>query len=352
MDAIVLMIGVALVGVILFMVFRISNLVNLMKGDTPVWESKSNWVNAILMIVFIVLFIGGFWWYFLHARADLLPESASEHGLETDSLFNIATGIILIPFVVLNVALFWAAYRFRYNKNRRSKFFPDNSKMELAWTIIPAIVFTILILRGVPLWDKITSKAPEESEVIEIMGFQFGWKVRYPGADKYLGEHRTQMIDASNEFGMNMGDKSSYDDFVTNEIHVPKGKPVLLKIWSRDVIHSVFAPHFRLKQDAVPGMGTSFWFEPRTTTVEMREKLEKPDFNYEIACTEVCGRGHFAMRMLLVVDEPEDYEIWKKQQDSWLKLNPDYLTQVPEQLREVARIKAGIKEKEILKASF
>lgn len=347
-----IVLGVVLLGAILYLLFRVADLLGIVKGSKPVWETRANTFNASMMIVFILLFMGGFWWYFFHSKADLLPEASSIHGVETDQLFYIATGIILVPFVVLNVVLFWAAYRFRYNKDRRSKFFPDNSKMELAWTIIPAIVFTVLILRGVPLWDKITSKAPEESEVIEIMGFQFGWKVRYPGADNFLGEHRTQLIDASNEFGMNMADKSSYDDFVTNEIHVPKGKPVLLKIWSRDVIHSVFAPHFRLKQDAVPGMGTSFWFEPRTTTAEMREKLEKPDFNYEIACTEVCGRGHFAMRMILVVDEPEDYEKWKTQQDSWLKSNPDFLTQVPEQLREMARIKAGIEDKEILKASF
>jgi len=348
-----IIVGAVLVVTILFMLFRVSNLVNMMKGERPVWETRSNGVNAAMMILFIILFMGGFWWYFFYARADLLPESASEHGLETDSLFNLVMIAILIPFVVLNILLFWAAYRFRYNKSRRSHYHHDNNRLELAWTIIPAIVFTVLILRGVPLWDKIKAKAPDQSEIIEIMGFQFAWAVRYPGSDNALGVHHNQMIDAINQFGMDLSDKSSFDDFITNEIHVPKGKPVLLKIWSRDVIHSVFAPHFRLKQDAVPGMPTSFWFEPRLTTAEMREKTAKPDFNYEIACAEVCGRGHFAMRMILVVDEPEEYDRWKAQQTAWLKNNPDYLTRVPENLKELARIKAGMDApKETLKAGI
>jgi cytochrome c oxidase subunit 2 len=327
---------------ILFLLFRTSNLVGLLNGEIPVWEKKSNTVNAMMMILFLLLFMGGFWWYFFYARTDLLPESASLHGLEVDILFNVVLVIILVPFVVLNVFLFLAAYRFRYNKNRRSDFHHENNKLEVAWTIIPAIVFAILILRGIPLWDKIRSKAPDQSETIEIMGFQFGWKVRYPGTDNALGEHSFKMIDASNEFGLNMADKSSYDDFVTNEIHVPKGKPVLLRIWSRDVIHSVFAPHFRLKQDAVPGMLTTFWFEPRLSTEDMRQKAGKFDFNYEIACAEVCGKGHFSMRMILVVDEPEAFEKWKKEQNSWLKSNPDYLAQVPEKLQELARNRSGM----------
>ncbi|NOT73461.1 MAG: cytochrome c oxidase subunit II [Cyclobacteriaceae bacterium] len=353
MDVIIMVVGGLLVTIILFLIFRTSNLVNLIKGKVPVWESTSNRVNAVLMLVFLFLFMGGFWWYFFYAQADLLPESASEHGLETDSLFNIVMAVILIPFVLLNIFLFWAAYRFRYNKNRRSKFHADNNNLELAWTIIPSIVFTILILRGVPLWDKMKSTAPEESELVEIMGFQFGWKVRYPGLDRSLGKHNVQLIDANNEFGMDMMDPTAYDDFITNEIHVPKGQPVLLRIWSRDVIHSVFAPHFRLKQDAVPGMLTTFWFEPRLSTEEMRQKLSAPTFNYEIACTEVCGRGHFSMRMIVVVDEPDVFEKWKRHQNSWLKSNPEYMAHVPENLRELAQLRSGMDQyQEIPKATL
>ena len=141
-----------------------------------------------------------------------------------------------------------------------------------------------------------------------------------------------------------------------------KGKPVLFKIRARDVLHSVFVPHFRLKMDAVPGMPTRFWFVPTKTTAEMREELSQgndpkwaevdPDtgspkwenFNYELACTEVCGKGHFSMRLIVVVDEPAEYEKWKSEQKSWLSNNPDYLSKVPSSLKELAYITTGIEE--------
>ena len=148
----------------------------------------------------------------------------------------------------------------------------------------------------------------------------------------------------NNEFGIDFKDEAAFDDFTPREIHIPKGKPVLLKIRARDVLHSVFAPHFRLKMDAVPGMPTSFWFIPSKSTAEMRVETGNPDFNYEIACAEVCGRGHFSMRMLVVVDEPEDYQKWKSEQETWLSKNQDYLSQVPENLKELALLKTGLIE--------
>ena len=126
------------------------------------------------------------------------------------------------------------------------------------------------------------------------------------------------------------------------EIHLPKGKPVLLKIRARDVLHSVFLPHFRVKMDAVPGMPTQFWFVPTKTTAEMRAETGNPDFNYELACTEICGRGHFSMRLIVVVDEPAEYEQWKSEQGSFLSKNPDYISKIPEEMRELASINAGI----------
>ena len=98
--------------------------------------------------------------------------------------------------------------------------------------------------------------------------------------------------------------------------------------------------------DAVPGMPTQFWFVPTKSTADMRSETGNPDFNYELACAEICGNGHFSMRMIVVVDEPADYEKWKKSQQTWLSQNPDYLSQVPEELQEVAMLSAGIEENE------
>jgi cytochrome c oxidase subunit 2 len=119
---------------------------------------------------------------------------------------------------------------------------------------------------------------------------------------------------------------------------LPKGVPVQLKIRARDVLHSVFMPHFRVKMDAVPGMPTTFWFTPTKTTEEMRSELGNPDFNYELACTEVCGRGHFGMRKLIIVHEPEDFKKWLKEQESFLSRNPDYLKKVPDGLKKLAAL--------------
>jgi cytochrome c oxidase subunit 2 len=180
-------------------------------------------------------------------------------------------------------------------------------------------------------WNYITTfPAENECEVIEVMGKQFAWQVRYPGKDNKLGRYKFKAIDATNEFGIDFTDSASFDDFVPRELHLPKGKKVLLRIRARDVIHSVFLPHFRVKMDAVPGMPTRFWFVPTKSTEEMRDITGNPKFNYELACTEICGRGHFAMRFLVVVDEPEDYEAWKASQNRWSEDNADYVkTLVP-----------------------
>jgi cytochrome c oxidase subunit 2 len=212
----------------------------------------------------------------------------------------------------------------------------------MIWTIVPAIVLTILVVYGLTVWNKVMAPAPEEAEVIEIMGYQFAWKVRYPGKDDKLGAYDFRLVDATNEFGLDFSDRSAYDDFTPRELHLPKGRPVEFRIRARDVLHSVFAPHFRLKMDAVPGMPTRFWFVPTKSTADMRAETGNPDFNYEIACTEVCGRGHFSMRLLVVVDEPEDYEKWKAEQESWLSKNPEYMAKVPDNLKELAMIKSEI----------
>ncbi|MFM7488279.1 MAG: cytochrome c oxidase subunit II, partial [Cytophagales bacterium] len=115
------------------------------------------------------------------------------------------------------------------------------------------------------------------------------------------------------------------------------------KIRAKDVLHSVFLPHFRLKMDAVPGMHTTFKFVPTKSTADMREETGNPNFNYEMACTEICGRGHFSMKFpVFVHDTVEDYEKWMASQEAWLKQNPDYLKYVPAELKEAAMIKAGI----------
>jgi cytochrome c oxidase subunit 2 len=245
--------------------------------------------------------------------------------------------------VIIFIAMFWFTYAYRYNKNRKAAYFADNHYLEITWTVVPAIVLALLIFKGLRVWNDITSPASKEAVVIEMIGQQFAWTARYPGVkDKELGRHNYKLIDAANEFGLDLADKNSFDDFKSLTLYLPKGKEVLLKIRAKDVIHSVFLPHFRLKMDAVPGMETHFKFTPTKTTQDMRDETSNPNFNYEMACTEICGKGHFSMRFPVVVVEPEEYEKWMAAQETWLKQNPDYLKYVPANLKEAAMIKAGL----------
>lgn len=337
--------GSVLVLVILAMIIRVQSLISLTKTDEKaIGASNDNKVNAAMFLVFLVVGTILAVWTSVAASEYFLPEAASEHGKRTDNLFWITMGVIGCVFFATHVLLFYFPFKYQYREDRKATFYPHNDRLELVWTVIPGIVLTVLVVSGWWVWRDITSAAPEKATVVEIVGKQFNWLARYPG-DKQavlgkgkpeLGRYDYRLIDAVNEVGIDFTDENSFDDFMSGEIHVPKGVPVLLKIHARDVLHSVFMPHFRLKMDAVPGMQTQFWFVPEKSTAEMRESLENPAFNYELACTEVCGKGHFSMKMTVVVDEPEDYQKWVASKQPFLSQNRDYMVQVPANLKEKA----------------
>jgi cytochrome c oxidase subunit 2 len=306
----------------------------------------ANNINAIGLFVFWILSVIGMVWSFLYAKKDFLiafgdiPSASSVHGKETDYWFWFGMAVVTASFILVNSVLFYFPLKYRYNKNRKAHFYPHNNTLEIVWTLVPAVIMAGLVFTGLRVWNKVMSDAPKDAEIIEIMGKQFGWQVRYGGVENgKLGNYNYKLIDdiAGNQFGIDFTDENSFDDFTNGtELHIPKGKPVLLKIRARDVLHSVFIPHMRVKMDAVPGMPTKFWFIADKSTADMKAELGNPDFKYEIACTEVCGRSHFAMRLILVVDEPADYEKWKKEQKSFLASNPDFLEKVPASLKAKA----------------
>lgn len=321
--------SIVLLFVILFLLFRIGTLASIFRGSTQRaagTTKTSNKVNGVLLLLFLLVGGAAFAWSFADSWDEMNPPLASVHGEWTDSLFWTTMIVIGIVFVITQVLLFWYSYKYQHKDDKRAYYYPHNNKLEIIWTMIPAVVMALLVFAGWKTWTNITSAAPEDAVVVEVMGKQFNWMVRYPGADGKLGTANFRLIDATNEFGVDFSDPNSMDDFMPREIHVPKGKPVLLKIRSRDVIHSVFLPHFRLKMDAVPGMPTKFWFVPTKTTAEMQSETGNPNFNYELACTEICGRGHFAMRFILVVDEPEEYQAWLASQQPFIEQNPQLLT--------------------------
>jgi len=345
MTSIILGIGVVLILFIVVMIFRVQSMISLVRGTPTTRETTSNKVNAAMWVVFLVLGTIGAVWSSIAAADYFLPEASAPHGRETDNLFWITMGITGAVFFATHILLFYFPWKYQFRENRKASFYPDNNRLEVIWTVVPAIVLTLLVLSGWKVWRDITNPAQTDNGVmVELVGKQFNWEVRYPG-DKHaeLGKRRPELggfdfrlIDASNVVGIDLNDENSFDDFMAREIHLPKGRQVMLKIRARDVLHSVFMPHFRVKMDAVPGMPTKFAFTPDKTTKEMREALGNPEFNYELACTEVCGRGHFSMRTIIIVEEEAEFNKWVASQKPWLAQNRDYLAKVPANLQEKA----------------
>lgn len=241
-----------------------------------------------------------------------LHEAASAHGREIDGMMMNTMYVSIAVVVITCGLLFFYSWKYRYKPGRKALYYPKNDKLELVWTIVPAVVLTLLVADGVMTWHGIFRDVPEEAIEIEMMGRQFDWTIRYPGGDEKFGESSIQYInDAQNNImGLNWEDQAGHDDIVTNEIHLPVGVPVNFKIRSRDVLHSATMPHFRMKMDAVPGMPTSFWLTPEVTTAEMRERTGNPEFNFEMSCQQICGGGHWNMRRVIVVETMEEYQRW------------------------------------------
>lgn len=333
-----------LVLAVLYLVYRVISISSAVKGSSTKTDNK---INAFLFPVFLVVMFGLAFWYSPIAAKYYLPDSASETGIETDRMFWVTIYIISAVVVITHILLFLFPYFYQYKEGRKARYFPDNNTLEIGWTVAPAIVLAGLIAYGWSTWTKITGPAPQGANELEIMGFQFAWKVRYPGKDHKFGKYYFRNIQAGNDLGLNLDDKDNYDDFIPNEIHIPVNEPVKFNIRARDVLHSVFLPHFRQKMDAVPGMPTTLWFTPLYTTAQMREKTNNPKFNYELACTEVCGKGHYSMRYILVVDTKEDYKKWYDSNNSWLTDNDDIVKQISPENRQHLP-KGVIKAKEVV----
>lgn len=246
----------------------------------------------------------------LYYSQYFLPYPVSYPATQTVSLFNVTTVITGFAFFLTQILLFYFVFKYRVRANRKPAFLKNFAKLELVWTVVPTLVFLFLFLWGHVLWSKIIDEPAGDVLEIEVMGQQFSWWVRYPGKDKHFGRSDFGYISEVNIMGIDPSDPNGKDDFMPIQLHVIKNKTVQIRLRSKDVIHSFFIPHMRVKMDAVPGMITKIHFTPTTSTKEMREKLNNPTFNYEVACAELCGRMHFAMKLILVVDEPEEFETW------------------------------------------
>ena len=311
---------------ITFQIAKASEYVGVLKGEKKNFE-QNNRVNGFLMIVFLILGLVGVYWCNELYRGKILGESASVHGEQIDTMMYITIAITGIVFVLTQILLFWFAYKYQYSEKRKAHYFPHDNKLEVIWTVVPAIALTVLVGFGLFYWFRITGEAPENALQVEVTGKQFGWIFRYPGNDKVFGKKYYQNISDkdNNALGLLWDDASTHDDVVVgNEMYIIKDQPVKLIINSRDVIHDVGLVYFRQKMDAVPGTPTTLWFTPKFTTDEMKKKLGNPDFEYEISCDQMCGRGHYTMRGIIKVVTREEYILWlAKQKPNYVQVFPD-----------------------------
>lgn len=207
-----------------------------------------------------------------------LPENVSTYGGRIDGLFYLILWITGIIFIVVEAVLILFLFRYRHREGKAAHYTHGSNRLEVIWTIVPAIICVVLALMSRRSWAEIKQTIPQGAINVEIMAEQFAWNLRYPGAD---------------------GKLNTADDVVSlNQLHIPVGRPVVVSLKAKDVIHSFFLPEFRVKQDAVPGMTTRIWFE--ATRVG----------NWEIACAELCGLGHYRMKGFITVESPENFEKW------------------------------------------
>lgn len=344
MTAFLVVLVIILFGVSVWQMGKIFKLSKPKSGDdAEVANDKDNNVNGWLMLLFVLFIYGlsifSFWKY----GEVLLPDSASEHGVEIDQLWYISMALIFVVGIVTQWLLHYFAFKYRGRKGQRAVFYADNDKLEFIWTIIPVIVLAGLIIYGLFTWTDIMNIDNEDDPmIVELYAYQFDWRARYSGADNTLGEANVRLIEGVNQLGVDVSDPNAQDDVVVNELHLPKGRKIIFKMRSQDVLHSAYMPHFRAQMNCVPGMITQFSFTPTVTTLEMRENEEIVDkvrrineirrekskeliakdeeeleayiFDYMLLCNKICGTNHYNMQMKIIVETQEEYDAWMAEQ--------------------------------------
>ena len=237
----------------------------------------------VLIAVSIWMFLKDGWWF---------TELASVHGAAVDRVFMAVLIATAIAFVAVQGLLAYFIARYGADGNR-AIYWHDNPKAEAILIGITAVTLTVLVFMGQSVWaDMYFADPPEDALIVEVTGQQFQWVFRYPGPDGEFGAKDIDLVTTTNYIGLDRSDPAAVDDIVTlNQMHIVQDQPVRIRLHSTDVIHDFHLPNFRVKQDAVPGMSIEFWFTPTRTG------------EFEIACAELCGLGHYRMKGALMVDE-------------------------------------------------
>jgi cytochrome c oxidase subunit II len=257
-----------------------------------------------------------------------LPALAATHGGQIDNLLGWIHVFMLILFLGWGGFIVYALVRFRRSRNPVASYTGVTSNASKYSEIAVAIIEAILLVGfAIPMWAARVDTIPAASEalVVQVTGEQFAWNVHYPGADGVFGRTDIKLLDAqSNPLGIDRSDAAGKDDVTTlNQLYLPVNRPVIVRLRSKDVIHSFGVPEFRVKQDAIPGLTIPIWFVPNVTTAEMRTRTGNPEFQYEIACAQLCGLGHYRMRGFVTVQSAEEFQKWMDAEGELLKGQSD-----------------------------
>lgn len=313
-----------------------------------------------------------------YTNGGWLPPMLSEHGGDIDRLITVLHWFMLLLFVGWGIFFVYCLVRFRQRTGHAAVYQPVKGKIS-KYAEVGVGIFEAFLLIGLsmPVWDWYKNKPPGEGKErceIRVVGEQFQWNFHYPGPDGKFGRTDASLIDtASNPLGIDWENEHAQDDVYSQEMHVPVGKDIYVRITSKDVIHSFSIPSMRVKQDSIPGMEIPVWFKVKedATTDKLKEAmtetypidkikwrrlrhhvavedyqdksgqviLAKGDFlgnNYEqgsklidklresdhtelvlqpknpleVVCAQLCGNNHYTMKAQLITHKPKGFDDW------------------------------------------
>jgi cytochrome c oxidase subunit 2 len=252
-----------------------------------------------------------------------LPQLASQHGAALDHTLGLVHWLMAVLFVGWGSFFVFTLWRFRAKRNPVASHTGVTSHASTWLEGAVALVEAILLIGfSIPLWAARVEGFPSPADAtrVRVVAQQFAWNIHYPGPDGVFGRTDIKLVDEqSNPLGLDRSDPAAKDDITTiNQLHLPVGKPVLIQLSSKDVIHSFALQEMRVKQDAIPGTMTPVWFVPTVTTEDMQKRTGNPDFGYQISCAQLCGLGHYRMRGYLTIETPEAFQKWIDEQEAQL----------------------------------
>jgi cytochrome c oxidase subunit 2 len=244
-----------------------------------------------------------------------LPALAAAHGGQIDDLIGWIHVFMLMLFLGWGGFIAYTLIRFRKSRQPVAIYTGVKSHRSTYLEVGVAVVEGVLLFGfAIPLWAARVDRMPpaHEALVVQVTGEQFAWNVHYAGPDGKFGRTDIKLIDSqSNSLGLDRSDPAAKDDVTNlNQLYLPVNRPIIVRLRSKDVIHSFGVPEFRVKQDAIPGLTIPIWFVPTITTAEMRTRTGNPEFQYEIACAQLCGLGHYRMLGFVTVQPADEFQKW------------------------------------------